>query len=799
MRRPVRILATAIALAASGCAGGGGGNDAIGPVSPPAAPPVPPPSPPPSPPPPPASFFENNEYERDYSKALIHASAAYAAGATGQGVTIAVIDTGVDSTSGEFAGVGKLTSIDIYNGTSGFTPTGSSVVRNSPDDQQGHGTGVASVAAADKLPQNSPLLATFPSGMHGVAFNASILSIRADDSDPSCSPNCEFDTRAIAAGVEYAIRAGAKVINLSLGGDATVDPTLAAALTDAVKAGVVVVAAAGNADTGKAPSPSPDFPGNFAATAAAQGRAIVVGSVGYSGAIGTADLTKVTISSFSNGAQGAEREYVVAPGEGLTVAYPVGLAVASDPNSPCKGGNVCYSTNAAGTSFATPQVAGAIALLLQAFPALSPENAVSILLNSADDLGAAGPDSVYGMGLIDLAKAFAPMGATSVTFGQGSLSAAAPMALVNAAPAGATGDWITASGLLKGVIMRDAYDRAYTIDPQAPPPASTLQSAFETAALGQRLAARQAGFAIGDRSFAFAAFRAPDDAYIAHPNLVTDADLTPELSLAVHDGPLSFAAGRGFSAPAPVGSLGVTTLTPTAVSGAIAALTSAGGWASVGYDLGRWSLGFRASGDNLHGFSATSLTRHFGAFGAQQAGIEFGSAYEQDSALGGEAASRLGGTDAAATTFAALAWTGPAPGGWTGSARFEAAQAKFAMPAYVQIEEQPLASAWSLSLARPLGRGVDFGLTLAQPLRAETGRVDVVVPVGVTETNASVYEERSASLTPSGREIDLETALRVGLGPGAEGRLALRVADEPGHVAAAPVETGLWLGMRWTR
>src|SRR5262249_16496264 len=157
------------------------------------------------------AFFENNEYERDYSKALIHASAAYAAGASGQGITIAVIDTGVDTTSGEFLG-GKLSpaSVDIYNGTSGFTPSGASVLRNHLDDEEGHGTGVSSVPAANKLPQGSPLLATFPAGMHGVAFNATILAIRADDSNPSCAPNCDFDTRAIAAGVEYAIKNGAK-------------------------------------------------------------------------------------------------------------------------------------------------------------------------------------------------------------------------------------------------------------------------------------------------------------------------------------------------------------------------------------------------------------------------------------------------------------------------------------------------------------------------------------------------------------------------------------------------------------
>ncbi len=90
-------------------------------------------------------------------------------------------------------------------------------------------------------------------------------------------------------------------------------------------------------------------------------------------------------------------------------------------------------------------------------------------------------------------------------------------------------------------------------------------------------------------------------------------------------------------------------------------------------------------------------------------------------------------------------------------------------------------------------------MTLAQPLRAETGRVALAVPVGVTAVNASVYEQRTAALVPSGREIALETALRVGLGERAEGRAALRLADDPGHVAGAEPETAVWLGLRWTR
>jgi hypothetical protein len=727
--------------------------------------------------------FENNEYNRDYSKALINASAAYAAGATGAGIVIAVIDTGVDLQHAEFLG-GKLSpfSADIYDGAHNrpfFNPT---TTRNNLDDQDGHGTGTASAAGAAKLPNGDPLLASFPSGMHGVAFGATIMAIRADEPVGSCPPTCgDFPSNAVAAAIDHAIASGADVINMSLGGDAAPDVMIEQAMRRAVLAGVVLVISSGNDG-----NPNPDSPANFASNPLANGQVIAVGSVNAAS----------TISVFSNRAGTSANFYLVAPGEGVVVATPIDLAVMQNPASPCAGGNTCYAINSAGTSFSAPQVAGAIALLLQHFPALTPEDAVEILLLSAADRGAAGVDAVYGHGLLDLEAAFGPLGPTSIAFGEGFSATAVPTGLVMIEPSGATGDWITASGLLDGVMMRDGYRRAFAIAPESAPAASSALFAFESAALTQRIESRRAVAPLPGGSFGYAAFRAPDDAYLVRPDLATDRDLTPELSITLRQGPLSFAMGRGFAAPATVRGSSAVTLTPAATSGAIAALTGSGDWASVSYDIGAWTLSMRAAGDERYGFSATGLSRRFGL---HEAGVELGAAHEDDTALGGATATRLGGDDAASTSFAALSWRGPLPGGWTGAARLEAAEATLEMPDYVRVEENPLASAWTLTLERPLARGLDLGLTLAQPLRAESGAVAVVVPVGVTGVNASIYEERFARLTPSGREIDLEAALRFGLGARGEGRAAIRLADDPGHVAASDPEAALWFGIRFTR
>src|SRR5258708_16246788 len=66
-----------------------------------------------------------------------------------------------------------------------------------------------------------------------------------------------------------------------------------------------------------------------------------------------------------------------------------------------------------GTSFSAPTITGAVALMAQAFPNLTGKQIVSILFQTADDLGAAGVDSIYGNGRLNIQPAFHPIGAPS--------------------------------------------------------------------------------------------------------------------------------------------------------------------------------------------------------------------------------------------------------------------------------------------------------------------------------------------------------------------------------------------------
>src|SRR5690606_7523679 len=104
-------------------------------------------------------------------------------------------------------------------------------------------------------------------------------------------------------------------------------------------------------------------------------------------------------------------------------------------------------------------------------------------------------------------------------------------------------------------------------------------------------------------------------------------------------------------------------------------------------------------------------------------------------------------------------------------------------------------SAWSLSAQHPFANGT-LRFTAGQPRRAEGGELAFNAPVAVTRTGELVYEPRIAGLTPSGREIDLETAWSTRLGEMTTFEAAAALSLQPNHIAAAEHETAVWLSLR---
>ena len=268
----------------------------------------------------------------------IGAPTAWNAGVTGQGVVVAVIDTGVDyfhpdldaniwTNVFEIAGNGldddQNGFIDDTRGWDFFSND------NTPLDGNGHGTHVAGTIAAER---NS-------FGQTGVAFNAKIMPLR------SLGDNGSGSWDAVSRSIYYAADNGADVINLSLGSPSASQQVLDA-LRYAYSRGVVVVSAAGNSSAA-----SPGYPAAYAAELG-----LAVGAVDRNGAL----------ASFSNRAGSTVIDYVTAAGVSVYSTLP----------------NNRYGTYS-GTSMATPHVAGAVALLLSYRPNLTPAEIETLLVTSA--------------------------------------------------------------------------------------------------------------------------------------------------------------------------------------------------------------------------------------------------------------------------------------------------------------------------------------------------------------------------------------------------------------------------------
>lgn len=401
-------LVLGLALMSLTACGGGGGNMANNQPAPNN----------PAPPPPPPDF-NTAEFQQNWGLNAISALDAYNAGATGAGITLAIIDTGIDTDHPDLVGNLSPASKDIV------------ASRNVLQGESQHGTLVASVAAAQKN--------NF--GAHGVAFDATILAIRAD-SPGSCADvddDCSFFDSTLAQAVEYATLNGADVINFSLSGDSPHSFALTAALDAAVAAGVIIVMSAGNDG-----DPDPDASTGYAFTLGANGQALIVGSV----------TEALGISDFSDLAGGSQSRFLVAPGDRVTASGDDGTLFF-----------------ASGTSFSSPHVTGAAALLLQAFPNLTAREVVQILLDTATDLGVAGTDVVFGVGLLNLAEAFSPQGPLSVPTSNAaglellSSDLAASNSTLNMGPAfGDAGLGGGPFGLLSRTLVYDKYDRTFVAD-----------------------------------------------------------------------------------------------------------------------------------------------------------------------------------------------------------------------------------------------------------------------------------------------------------------------------------------------
>jgi subtilisin family serine protease len=277
----------------------------------------------------------------------VRAEAAWSAG-TGSGVTIAIVDSGVDRSHEDL----RANVVDGHD----FVDNDSD-----PSDEVGHGTHVAGIAAA---------VANNGVGVAGVAPNAKIMPVRVLNEEGVGSLS------QIEEGVRWAVTHGADVVNLSLSSDVVTEFLTGGTLTDAVNfawsRGVIPVISAGNDQLFR--------------SELRRAKAIVV----------TATTPDDRKASYATGV-GFAPWGIAAPG-GTNEGGEKNMIFSTwwDPD----GRNYAY---AMGTSMATPHVAGAAALLRSM--GLSPQQTVNRLLQTAKDLGSRGQDSTFGYGRLDVAAA----------------------------------------------------------------------------------------------------------------------------------------------------------------------------------------------------------------------------------------------------------------------------------------------------------------------------------------------------------------------------------------------------------
>lgn len=261
-------------------------------------------------------------------------------------VTIAVIDTGVDADHPDLKGK-VMPGPDYVEGD------------DDPDDDHGHGTHAAGIAAA--VTNNAR-------GIAGLSWGAEVLAIKALNEDGV------GDAFSVMQGVVAAADAGAKVVNMSLGGEGDdLCPAFTTVARYASLKGTLLIASAGNgAMDGNAPSAPATCDGYLAVGATDQ----------HDG-----------IAAFSNHGDYVD---VSAPGVLILSTVPPKLTPKASPK-----GYALFS----GTSMAAPQVSGLAALLFAQDQDRTPEEVEARILATAKDLGLKGRDDYFGEGRIDVAKA----------------------------------------------------------------------------------------------------------------------------------------------------------------------------------------------------------------------------------------------------------------------------------------------------------------------------------------------------------------------------------------------------------
>ncbi|MGA9139433.1 MAG: S8 family serine peptidase [Methanocella sp.] len=288
----------------------------------------------------------------DQASPIIGAPQVWSLGYTGKGVTVALVDTGIDGTHPDLKG--RITSFKDFVGG-----------KTTAYDDFGHGTHCAGIIGGNGAASDGKY--------KGIAPEVSFIGIKVLDKSGSGS----LDN--ILAGINYAAQTDARIISMSLGSN-THSQAMDDAVTKAVNAGKVVVCAAGNSGPGTKTIGCP------ADTSVAL-------------TVGATDKSDVVASFSSRGptSDGRVKPDICAPGKDIVSTRATGTNDGKAIDT--------YYLSMSGTSMATPMVSGAVALLIQKKSDLTPAQVKDIMEKTAKQLGTGVPNNNYGYGRISIKNA----------------------------------------------------------------------------------------------------------------------------------------------------------------------------------------------------------------------------------------------------------------------------------------------------------------------------------------------------------------------------------------------------------
>lgn len=754
------VIALLLGACASGGGGGGGGSAPISPPPPP--PPAPGPVFPPLAPPHPPGDYPNlsgSEFNANWGPAGINAQVAWQNGATGAGILVGVIDDGIHPSHPELAGRISPASIDI------------NASRNALVTDNSHGSELSSLIAGNYNGAQTV----------GVAFDATILAVRADNGSG-------FSSADLANAIDYARQQGVRVINLSLGSDSPSPQVLQDAIRRATQAGIVIVASAGNSGTQGATQPN--YPGALAGNASiSNGLIMIAGGLNPNG----------SVNPVSNPPGSSAQWYLTAPGWQIIVPDygPPGPVPGFQTCGLGPNGDLCRIQ---GTSYASPHVAGAVALVMDAFPGMTSAQVVDLLFTTADDTGAPGTDSVNGRGRLNVGRAFQPVGPLAVPLAAGTLQAQMPVG-VSGAP---FGDGLTGNAAWS-VAGFDRYRRTFAVDlannwiaaPGGPAAVAEAPSLWRSVR--------------ADNGFSMQVALADDAVPQSYPARLERADLQrnptridAELG---HGVTLSFAANGARTTYRSGDAIGHLDQVPAEQSLQIThRLNDALSFAFIS------ESGFAADPPGMAFSGFTQLPAERSATAARVAVglgphlVEFtsGRVHDDRGTLGLSWNNLLGQTPEGETRFSSVAWR-YRTGGLGLDIEFEHGVSALANTGWLRVDEPITTSAYSVSLQHALtpswldsfgGEGL-LSLTLSQPLRVEAGRLSFMAPTATKYGRSSLrHEERAFEPIPSGRETRLGLRYQYFTGHSFSAFGEAIYVHEPGHVSHADPDSILRLGVR---